>query len=44
LPSLSIFRLEERYVEFVNNDSLLADLRRRFESYSGPATNVGGVK
>jgi len=44
LPSLSIFRLEERYVEFVNNESLLADLRRRFESYSGPATNVGGVK
>ena len=44
LPSLSIFRLEERYMEFVTNESLLADLRKRLEGYSGPVTNTGDVK
>jgi ABC-type Fe3+ transport system substrate-binding protein len=44
LPPLSVFRLEERYAEFVSNELQLADLRRRFESYTGPVTNAGGVR
>jgi hypothetical protein len=44
LPPLSIFRLEERYMEFVSNESLLADLRKRFESYTGAVTNGAGVR
>jgi ABC-type Fe3+ transport system substrate-binding protein len=44
LPPLSSFRLEERYVEFMSSENLVADLRKRFESYTGPVTNAGGVK
>ena len=44
LPPLSAYRLEERYAEFVSSEFQLADLRRRFESYSGPVTNSGGVR
>jgi len=44
LPPLSVFRLEERYAEFLSNEVQLADLRRRFEGYSGPVTNTGGVR
>jgi ABC-type Fe3+ transport system substrate-binding protein len=44
LPLLSSYRLEDRYVEFVSNETNLADLRRRFESYTGPVTNTGGVQ
>jgi ABC-type Fe3+ transport system substrate-binding protein len=44
LPSLANYRLDERYAEFVSNESLLAELRRRLESYIGPATNAVGVR
>ncbi len=44
LPPLTVFRLEERYAEFLSNELQLADLRRRFESYTGPVTNTGGVR
>ena len=44
LPPLSAFRLEERYAEFVSSENQLADLRRRFESYTGPVSNTGGVR
>jgi ABC-type Fe3+ transport system substrate-binding protein len=44
LPPLSNYRLEERYLEFVSNESQLADLRARLERYTGPVTNVGGVR
>jgi ABC-type Fe3+ transport system substrate-binding protein len=44
LPPLSIYRLEDRYLEFVSNENQLADLRRRFEGYTGPVTNAGGVR
>jgi ABC-type Fe3+ transport system substrate-binding protein len=43
LPPLSN-RVDERYLEFVSNEAQLADLRRRFESYTGPVTNAGGVR
>jgi ABC-type Fe3+ transport system substrate-binding protein len=36
LPSLSRHRLEERYAEFVSSEDLVADVRKRFENYSGP--------
>jgi ABC-type Fe3+ transport system substrate-binding protein len=44
LPPLSSFRIEDRYLEFVSSESQLADLRKRFEAYSGPVTNAGGVR
>jgi ABC-type Fe3+ transport system substrate-binding protein len=44
LPPLSGLRLEERYLEFVSSETQLADLRRRFESYTGPVMNAGGVR
>jgi hypothetical protein len=44
LPPLSGLRLEERYLEFVSSETQLADLRRRFEAYTGPVTNAGGVR
>ena len=44
LPPLASFRLEDRYLEFVSSENQLADLRRRFEAYSGPVTNTGGVR
>ncbi len=44
LPPLSSYRLEDRYVDFLSNETNLADLRRRFEGYTGPVTNTGGVK
>jgi len=45
LPTISNYRIEDRYLEFVTGDEdRLADLRRRFESYTGPVVNVGGVR
>jgi ABC-type Fe3+ transport system substrate-binding protein len=44
LPSLSKYRLMDRYLEFVTDGKLLADLRKRFETYTGPATNIDGLK
>jgi ABC-type Fe3+ transport system substrate-binding protein len=44
LPPLSSYRLEDRYLEFVSSEDQIADLRKRFESYTGPVTNAGGVR
>ena len=44
LPPLTVFRLEERYAEFLSNPLQLSDLRRRFETFSGSVTNTGGVQ
>jgi ABC-type Fe3+ transport system substrate-binding protein len=35
LPPLSKHRLEDRYVDFVSNETNIADLRQRFETYTG---------
>ena len=43
LPRLSDYRLEDRYLEFLTNENL-SELRRRFESYTGPVTNIGDVR
>src|SRR3974377_1785392 len=39
LPALSSYRLDNRYVEFLGGGEQLADLRKRFERYTGPVTN-----
>jgi ABC-type Fe3+ transport system substrate-binding protein len=44
LPSLSTYRLDDRYVEFLSGQEQLADLRQRFERHTGPVTNTGGVR
>ncbi|HXQ53914.1 MAG TPA: extracellular solute-binding protein [Stellaceae bacterium] len=41
---LSSYKLANRYLQFVTNEKQLIDLRKRFEAYSGPVTNAGGVK
>jgi hypothetical protein len=35
---------DDRHVEFVNGAEQLADLRKRFERFTGPVTNTGGVR
>jgi ABC-type Fe3+ transport system substrate-binding protein len=44
LKPLSSYRLADRYLEFVTNESQLVALRKRFEGLTGPVTNAGGVK
>ena len=45
LPVLSSYRIEDRYLEFVTGgEDTLSDLRRRFESYTGPVVNAGAVR
>jgi ABC-type Fe3+ transport system substrate-binding protein len=36
LPQLSTYRLEDRYLDFLSSEERRADLRRRFEAYTGP--------
>jgi ABC-type Fe3+ transport system substrate-binding protein len=44
LKPLSSYRLANDYLRFVTNGTQLAALRKRFEAYTGPVTNAGGVK
>jgi ABC-type Fe3+ transport system substrate-binding protein len=44
LMPLSGYRLANDYLKFVTNEKQLAALRQRFEKYTGPVTNAGGVK
>jgi ABC-type Fe3+ transport system substrate-binding protein len=44
LKPLSAYRLANRYREFVSDETRLAELRKRFEAYTGPVVNKGGVK
>jgi len=32
------------FLKFVTNETQLVALRKKFEAYSGPVTNAGGVK
>jgi ABC-type Fe3+ transport system substrate-binding protein len=41
---LSSYKLAYDYVGFVTNATQLAELRQRFEAYSGPIVNKGGVR
>jgi ABC-type Fe3+ transport system substrate-binding protein len=44
LMPLSGYRLANDYLKFVTNQKRLVALRQRFEKYTGPVANAGGVK
>jgi ABC-type Fe3+ transport system substrate-binding protein len=44
LKPLFSYRVANGYREFVTNERLLADLRKRFEDAVGPIRNAGGVR
>ena len=44
LMPLSGYRLADGYLKFVTNEKRLTALRQRFEKYTGPVANAGGVK
>ena len=44
LKPLSSYRLADSYLQFVTDEKQLVELRKRFEKYSGPVTNAGGVR
>ncbi len=44
LKPLFSYKVANDYREFVTNERLVMDLRRRFEAAVGPIRNVGGVR
>jgi len=42
-PLLS-YNVANDYIAFLSNQSQVAELRKRFESYTGPVVNAGGVR
>lgn len=44
LQPLTSYRIANNYREFMIDDKLIAELRKRFETYTGPAVNKGGVR
>ena len=44
LEPLSSYKVANGYKEFVTDEKQLADLRKRFEGYTGPVVNAGGVR
>jgi ABC-type Fe3+ transport system substrate-binding protein len=44
LKPLSAYKIETGYRQFVSDDEGLAALRKKFESYTGPVVNKGGVR
>jgi len=44
LKPLSAYKIEAGYRQFVTDQKRLAALRKRFESYTGPVVNKGGVR
>ena len=41
---LTSYKIANAFREFITDDKLIADLRTRFEKYTGPAVNQGGVR
>jgi ABC-type Fe3+ transport system substrate-binding protein len=41
---LTSYKIANAFREFITDDKLIADLRKRFEGYTGPAVNKGGVR
>jgi ABC-type Fe3+ transport system substrate-binding protein len=41
---LTSYKIANAFREFITDDKLVADLRKRFEAYTGPAVNKGGVR
>jgi ABC-type Fe3+ transport system substrate-binding protein len=44
LQPLFSYKLANGYKEFVSDEKTLQELRKRYESYTGPVVNVGGVR
>ena len=44
LKPLSVYKIETGYLQFVSDEKKLAELRKKFESYSGPVVNKGKVR
>ena len=44
LQPLTSYRIANNYREFMTDAARVAELRKRFESYTGPAVNRGGVR
>lgn len=44
LKSLSAYKIDAHYKEFVTNEKRLVALRKRIETYTGPVVNQGGVR
>lgn len=42
--SLTTYKIANAFREFITDETLIADLRKRFEAYTGPAVNKGGVR
>lgn len=38
------YKLANNYSDFVSDETRLAELRKRFEGYTGPVKNIGGVR
>jgi ABC-type Fe3+ transport system substrate-binding protein len=41
---LTSYKIANNYREFMINEALVSDLRKRFEAYTGPPANKGGVR
>ncbi len=41
---LTSYKIANAFRQFITDDALVADLRKRFEAYTGPAVNQGGVR
>jgi ABC-type Fe3+ transport system substrate-binding protein len=44
LKPLSAYKIEAGYRQFVSDETSLVALRKKFESYTGPVVNTGGVR
>ena len=44
LKPLTAYNTVNQYREFVSDEKTLAELRKRFEGYTGPVVNAGGVR
>jgi ABC-type Fe3+ transport system substrate-binding protein len=44
LKPLASYKVANQYREFVTDEKQLAELRKRFEGYTGPVVNTGGVR
>jgi ABC-type Fe3+ transport system substrate-binding protein len=44
LKPLSAYNTANQYREFVSDEKMLTELRKRFEGFTGPVVNAGGVR
>jgi ABC-type Fe3+ transport system substrate-binding protein len=44
LKPLSAYKIDAGYGKFVTDEKKMAELRKKFESYTGPVVNQGGVR